>query len=101
MQVGTVRPTQHAIEIRTENGQNVQLQNDKSSWFKKTWQDFQRQSCIYKSIVFLDLILFLGFCVIVGYYAEEVWKGYQAKEVSIKVSKKKMEYMEHPTVTLW
>ena len=101
-QVGTVRPTQHAIDIRTENGQNPNhVQPNKSSWFKKTWQDFQRQSCIYKSIVFLDLILFLGFCVIVGYYAEEVWKGYQAKEVSIKVSKKKMDYMEHPTVTLW
>ena len=69
--------------------------------FKKSWQEFQSKSCLYKFVVFLEWALFIGFCVIVVYYAEEVWKGYQAKEVSIKVSKKKLEFMVHPTVTLW
>ena len=68
---------------------------------RKVWQGFQSQCFLYKFVVVLEWALFIAFCVIVGYYAEEVWKGYQAKEVSIKVSKKPMEFMDHPTITLW
>ena len=108
-QVRKIHPAQGVTQIWTDEGQQqsstqqdpIEAKVKEPFQLRKAWQEFQRQKCIYKFVVFLEWTLFIGFGIIVFYYAEEVWKGYQAKEVSIKVSKKKLEFMVHPTVTLW
>ena len=76
-------------------------QNEHSTGLKNSLKLFQKQNCLYKFLFCLEWIIFIGFLFTIGYYAEEVWKGYRSNDVGIKVSKKKIEFMDHPTVTLW
>ena len=102
----SIHPTEMKVEGWTESSpqpspkrNGIRSQLTGSMW--KAWQEFLKEGHSYKFVVVIEWFLFIGFCFIVGYYTEEVWRGYIEKEVSIKVSKKNMEYMDHPTVTLW
>ena len=53
-----------------------------------------------KFIILLEWTVFIGLILISGLYVEDVWRHYASNETSIKVSRRKLEKLDHPTVTL-
>ena len=63
--------------------------------------NFKRQAWIYNMILSLEWAFFLGFCIGCAFFVRDVWNGFQSNDASIKVSKMKIDTLEHPSVTLW
>ena len=61
----------------------------------------QSQGLPYILLQILRWSMIIGFGVGCAIFVKDAWDGYQANEASIKISKKKVEYMEHPAVTMW
>ena len=45
--------------------------------------------------------IIIAFAIGCALFVKDAWEGYQANEASIKISREKVEYMEHPAVTMW
>lgn len=63
--------------------------------------NLKRQKWIYNMVLSLERAFFLGFCIGCAFFVRDVWNGFQSNDASIKVSKQKIETLEHPTITLW
>ena len=53
-----------------------------------------------KFIILLEWTVFIGLILISGLYVEDVWRHYASNGTSIKVSRRKLEKLDHPNVTL-
>lgn len=83
-----------AVEIQDNVAPNEEID-------PKSNNSLQNQGLAYILLQILRWSMIIGFCVGCALFVKDAWEGYQANEASIKVSREKVEYMEHPAVTMW
>ena len=83
-----------AVEIQTDVTPNEEIE-------PKSNNSVRNQGLAYILLQILRWSMIIGFCVGCALFVKDAWEGYQANEASIKVSREKVEYMEHPAVTMW
>ena len=87
--------THQAVEIQKDVTPNEEIDSN----LNNSLQNQGRLAYILLQILRWSMII--GFCLGCALFVKDAWEGYQANEASIKVSREKVEYMEHPAVTMW
>ena len=93
------------IQVKPSNtNQALEIQNhvnQKEEIDPKLNSSLLNQGLAYILLQILRWSMIIGFAVGCALFVKDAWEGYQANEASIKISREKVEYMEHPAVTMW
>ena len=93
------------IQVKPSNtNQALEIQNhvnQKEEVHPKLKGSLLSQGLAYILLQILRWLIIIAFAIGCVLFVKDAWEGYQANEASIKISREKVEYMEHPAVTMW
>ena len=96
----TLKDGLRVIQVKPSNtNQAWEMKNDVNN--PKLTSSFHGQGLANSLLQILRWSVIIGFGIGCALFVKDAWEGYQANEASIKISKEKVEYMEHPAVTMW